>query len=152
MNIIGCDLHPCYRVVAWVNTSDGEIKTPRLEHENGEAEAFYRSLPAGAMVGIEASLPLPWFERLLAACGHELWVLLVEAAQSAARWDEELRRDYRRWKYRKVSAVAQGAIARKLAVRLYWMLRQQVDYAQLVRMSGSPCSGVVDTSHHPSRD
>ena len=26
------------------------------------------------MVGIEASLPLPWFERLLAVCGHELWV------------------------------------------------------------------------------
>ena len=34
-------------------------------------------------------------------------------------------------------------MARRLAVRLYWMLRAQVDYAQLVRMSGSPSSAVV---------
>ena len=29
------------------------------------------------------------------------------------------------------------AIARKLAVRMYWMLRSGADYAQLVRMQGS---------------
>ena len=33
--------------------------------------------------------------------------------------------------------------ARRLAVRLYWMLRAQRDNAQPVRMSGSPSSGVV---------
>ena len=77
--------------------------------------------------------------------------LLVEAAQTAARFDPELRRQYQRLKFRKGSSgVAKVAIARKLAVRLYWMLRQQLDYAQLVRMSGSPSSGVVDRG--PSRD
>jgi transposase len=49
--------------------------------------------------------------------------LLVEAAQTAARWDAELRRDYLRLKSRRGSAVAKVAIARKLAVRLYWKLR-----------------------------
>ncbi len=31
--------------------------------------------------------------------------------------------------------MAKVAIARKLAVRLYWMLREEVDYAQLIRGS-----------------
>jgi transposase len=51
--------------------------------------------------------------------------LLVEAAQTAARLDPELRRDYQRLKFRRGhSGVAKVAIARKLAVRLYWKLRE----------------------------
>jgi transposase len=69
--------------------------------------------------------------------------LLVEAGQTAARLDPELHRAYQRLKKRRVSGVAKVAIARRLAVRLYWMLRAQVNYAQLVRMSGSPSSAVV---------
>ena len=34
-------------------------------------------------------------------------------------------------------------VTRRLAVRLYWMLRALKDDAQRVRMSGSPSSGVV---------
>jgi transposase len=343
MNIIGCDLHTRYQVVAWIEEETGEIKTRRLEHENGEAREFYASWPHGARVGIEATFPALWFERLVGEYGHELWVgdaarirasevrqqktdtrdaeqmldllrtdrfpriwvpslaerdvrqllvhrlklvrartmiknqlhaqaisqgvcrksklwtvkgraeleslallpwasrrrkellqlldqleaairpldqaveqeararpeavrlmthpgvgpvvslafvltvgrverfahsrklvsylglnprehssggrqrlgaiskqgnsmmrwLLVEAAQTAARYDPELRRAYQRLKFRRVSGVAKVAIARRLAVRLYWMLRAHVDYAQLVRMSGSPSSAVV---------
>src|SRR5271165_849767 len=69
--------------------------------------------------------------------------LLVEAAQTAAWRDEELHRAYLRLKFRRASGVAKVAIARRLAVRLYWMLRERKDYAQLVRMSGSPSSAVV---------
>ena len=336
------DVHTRYQVVAWVDET-GEIRTRRLEHENGEARAFYAGWPRGAVVGIEATLPAWWFERLLAELGHELWVghaaqiraqavrrqkydtrdaehildlllsghfpriwtpsaeerdlrqllvhrmklvqarttvknqlhalamsqgvcrrgklwtakgraeleslrllswaskrrqellslldqldatlepldqavekeakaraeavrlmthpgvgpvvslafvltlgpvtrfsnsrklvsylglnprenssggrqrlggiskqgnsmmrwLLVEGAQTAARCDPELRRAYQRLKFRRVSGVAKVAMARRLAVRLYWMLRAQVNYAQLVRMSGSPSSAVV---------
>ena len=343
MDIIGCDLHTRYQVVAWVDQETGEILTRRLEHENGEARAFYARLPHGAVVGIEATFPALWFERLLAECGHELWVghaaqiraqavrrqkydarhaehlldllrtgrfpriwvpsleerdlrqllvhrmklvrarttvknqlhalamsqgvcrkhklwtakgraelegltllpwasqrrkellemldqldaaiapleqavekeaqarpeavrlmthpgvgpvvslafvltlgpvrrfpnsrkvvsylglnpresssggrqhlgaiskqgnsmmrwLLVEGAHRAVVYDPELRRAYQRLKFRRVSGVAKVAMARRLAVRLYWMLRAQVDYAQLVRMSGSPSSAVV---------
>jgi transposase len=343
MNIMGCDLHTRYQVIAWIEKETGEIKTRRLEHAKGEARAFYASWPRGARIGIEATFPALWFERLLAECGHELWVgdaarirasevrqqktdtrdaehmldllrtdrfpriwvpslaerdvrqllvhrmklvrartmiknqlhalaisqgvcrksklwtvkgraeleslallpwssrrrkellelldqlevairpldqaveqeararpeavllmthpgvgpvvslafvltvgrverfansrklvsylglnprehssggrqrlgaiskqgnsmlrwLLVEAAQTAARYDPELRRAYQRLKFRRVSGVAKVAIARRLAVRLYWMLRAPVDYAQLVRMSGSPSSAVV---------
>ena len=343
MNIIGCDLHSRYQVVAWLHGATGEVVTRRLEHENGEAARFYAGIARGARVGIEATLPALWFERLLAECGHELWVgeaakirarrvrqqktdtrdaehlldlllsgrfpriwlatpeerdlrqllvhrvklvrsctavknqlhalamsqgvcrrrklwsergrrelmnlrllpwasrrrqellelhdrleasvaeldrvveaeagrreeavrlmthpgvgavtglaftltigpverfpnsrclvsylglnprehfsgghqrlgpiskqgspmlrwLLVQAGQTAARCDPELRRTYQRLKFRRVSGVAKVAIARRLAVRLYWMLRAHLNYAQLVRMSGSPSSAVV---------
>jgi len=346
MDIIGCDLHTRYQVVAWVEQESGEIMTRRLEHESGEVRAFYAQWPRGGVVGVEATFPALWFERLLAECGHELWVgdaarirasevrqqktdtrdaehlldllrtdrfpriwvpslaerdlrqllvhrmklvrtrtavknqlhalaisqgvcrkgrlwsargraelqslallpwatrrrkellgwldqldesvaeldqaveeaargraevallrthpgvgavvglafvltlgpverfpnrrklvsylglnprehssggrqrlgaiskqgnsmmrwLLVEAAQTAARFDPQLRRAYQRLKFRRVSGVAKVAIARRLAVRLYWMLRARRNYAQLVRMSGSPSSAVVPVS------
>ena len=69
--------------------------------------------------------------------------LLVEGAHRAVVYDPELRRAYQRLKFRRVTGVAKVAMARRLAVRLYWMLRAQVNYAQLVRMSGSPSSAVV---------
>jgi transposase len=61
--------------------------------------------------------------------------LLVEAAQSAVRCEPQLRREYQRLAQRRCRALAKVAMARKLAVRLYWMLRQGVDYAQ--RFQGS---------------
>jgi transposase len=74
--------------------------------------------------------------------------LLVEAAQTTARVEPTLRRHYQRLKFRKAGAVAKVAIARKLAVRLYWMLRSKADYAELVRMQGS--SGAILVDVHPS--
>ena len=59
--------------------------------------------------------------------------LLVEAGQTAARYDEELGRFYRRLAMRRHRALAKVAVARKLAVRLYLMLREDWTYAQLCR-------------------
>jgi transposase len=61
--------------------------------------------------------------------------LLVEAAQSAVRYEPGMRREYQRLAQRKCRALAKVAMARKLAVRLYWMLRSEVDYAQLLQGS-----------------
>ena len=69
--------------------------------------------------------------------------LLVEAGHTAARLDAELRQDYQRLKLRRGRGVAKVAIARKLAIRMYWMLRSQANYAQLVRMQGSPRGTLV---------
>ena len=65
--------------------------------------------------------------------------LLVEAGQSAARYDAELGRFYRRLAMRKNRGLAKVAVARKLAVRLYLMLREDWTYAQL-------CKAVVQVS------
>ncbi len=343
MLIIGCDFHTRYQQIAMLDEGTGELVERRLDHESGEAHAFYAGLPKAARVGIEATGPIHWFERLLAQLGHQLWVgdsaqirasavrqqktdsrdaslildlllanrfpriwvptpaerdlrqllwhrhklvrmrtmvgnqlhalamgqglcrkaklftkkgrtelaalslglwasrrrtellhlldqldpsiaeldravleeakrreeavrlmthpgigpvnalafvltigpverfrrskqvasylglnpserssggkqrlgaiskqgntmvrwLLIEAAQHAARFDPGLRQDYQRLKFRRGNAVAKVAIARKLAVRLYWMLRSGADYARLVRMQGSPGATLV---------
>jgi len=56
--------------------------------------------------------------------GNEMlrW-LLVEAGHTAARLDPELGRVYQRLKFRRGGSVAKVAMARRLAVRLYWKLR-----------------------------
>lgn len=69
--------------------------------------------------------------------------LLVEAGRSAARLDAELKQDYQRIELRRGRGVAKVAIARKLAVRMYWMLRSRTSYAQLVRMQDSPWATLV---------
>jgi len=75
--------------------------------------------------------------------------LLVEAAQTASRLDPELRRDYQRLKFRRGSAVAKVAIARKLAVRLYGKLREAAQPVPSARMQGSPVGPVVGESLAP---
>ena len=72
--------------------------------------------------------------------------LLVEAGHSAARLDPQLKRIYQRLKFRRGASVAKVAVARKLAVRMYWMLRGTADYAQLVRMQGSPWATLVENN------
>ena len=346
MKIIGCDFHTRYQQIAMLDQATGELIERRLEHESGEAHAFYRGLQGAVRVGIEATGPMHWFERLLGELGHELWIgdsakirasevrkqktdqrdaalildlllanrfpriwvpstaerdlrqllwhrhklvrlrtmlgnqlhflamsqglcrkqklftkkgrgeleqlslgpwssrrreellrlldqlgpsiaeldravleqaqrredavrlmthpgigpvnalafvltigpvtrfrrskqiasylglnpsehssggkrrlgaiskqgntmvrwLLIEAAHHTVRFDPELRQDYQRLKFRRGSAVAKVAIARKLAVRMYWMLRRGADYAQLVRMQGSPGATLVSST------
>jgi transposase len=69
--------------------------------------------------------------------------LLVEGASSAARGDKDLGRMYARLKARKHHGVAKVAVARKLAVRLYWMLRTQKPYPEVVRMQGNQSHSVA---------
>ena len=73
MLIIGSDFHPGFQQVAIFDNQTGEIEQKRIEHRE-EAERFYRGLPGGTLVGMEACGHYPWFERLLAECGHELWL------------------------------------------------------------------------------
>jgi transposase len=75
MLIIGCDFHTRYQQIAMAEDSTGELLVERrLDHESGEAEAFYRSLQGPVRVGIEATGPIHWFVRLLTELGHELWI------------------------------------------------------------------------------
>jgi transposase len=58
--------------------------------------------------------------------------LLVEAASQAQRYDPSWHRQYVRLSMNKHHGVAKVAIAHKLAVRLYWMLRSGQDYKQVM--------------------
>lgn len=64
--------------------------------------------------------------------------LLVEAAQSTCRLDEGFRKQYVARCHHKPKGVAKVAAARRLTVRLYWMLRQNVGYPEIAHIESSP--------------
>ena len=73
MIIIGCDYHPSFQQIAFVDTETGELQERRLQHRE-EAEKFYRDLAAQGMkvrVGMEASGHARWFEQLLSELQFE---------------------------------------------------------------------------------
>jgi transposase len=113
----------------------------------GEVKRFARSKQVVSYLGLNPREHSSGGRQRLGAISKQgnpmMRSLLVEAGHSAARLDAELRRDYQRLKLRRGSGVAKVAIARKLAVRMYWMLRAQASYAQLVRMQDSPWATLV---------
>ncbi len=72
MLIIGCDYHPSWQQVCWMETSTGETQEKKLEHGSGEAERFYRQLAGPALIGMEATGNCQWFVELAKRLGHEL--------------------------------------------------------------------------------
>jgi transposase len=76
MRIIGCDYHPAFQQIAFVDTDTGEFAEGRLAHRE-EAERFYRDVAArgvSVLVGMEASGHARWFEGLMAELRFELWI------------------------------------------------------------------------------
>ena len=86
--------------------------------------------------------------------------LWCEAAAHAVRRDPELQRFYRRKLIPKGLGKARVAVARKLGIRLWIMLRDQIDYNEFCRRgqrrqkNGEACAGMPETrygatSHRP---
>src|SRR5437016_14275663 len=74
MLIIGCDYHPGFQQIGFVDTETGECGERRLTHRE-EAEQFYGMLKERSVrVGMEASGHARWFERLLSDLQFELWI------------------------------------------------------------------------------
>jgi transposase len=107
----------------------------------GKIERFPGSRQVVSYLGLNPSEHSSGMRRRTGAISKQgnpmLRSLLVEAGQSASRWDKELKRAYQRLKQKKHSAVAKVMVARKLAVRLYWMWRTQQPYTA-TRTQGSP--------------
>src|SRR5260370_2112242 len=74
MIIIGCDYHPSFQQIAWVDTETGEIQERKLVHAGGEAEGFYRQLRGAVRGGLESPGNCHWFVDMLAEMGHEVWI------------------------------------------------------------------------------
>ena len=79
--------------------------------------------------------------------------LWCEAAAHAVRRDPELQRFYRRKLIQKGLGKAKVAAARKLGIRLWIMLRDQIDYnefcrrGQMQQKSGDACAGMPGTRY-----
>ena len=85
MMIIGCDFHPSWQQVSWLDTETGETGELKLVQASGDAERFYRQVAAPALIGMEATGNCHWLVDLLSELGHELWV------GDAARRDDLLK-------------------------------------------------------------
>jgi transposase len=109
----------------------------------GPAERFESGKQVGSYFGLIPSEESSGGKQRLGKISKQgssfLRFLLVEAGQSAARIDPQLKRFYRRLAVRKNRGVAKVAVARKLATRLYLMLREDWTYAQL-------CQAVMQVS------
>lgn len=113
----------------------------------GDVQRFKRSKQVASYLGLIPSERSSGEKRRLGGISKQgnmfLRTLLVEAAQSACRYDEQFRKEYWHRCHHKAKGVARVAAARKLAVRLYWMLRTRRPYRP-IPIGGSPSHPVAD--------
>jgi len=93
MMIIGCDFHPSWQQVSWVDTETGEAGEQKLVHAEGQAKAFYQQLAAPVLIGMEATGNSQWFIELVQELGHEIWI--GDAAQIRASYVRKQKTDKR---------------------------------------------------------
>jgi len=114
----------------------------------GDVGRFANSRSWVSYLGLNPSEQSSGQRRRLGAISKQgnpfLRYLLVEGAASAARGDKSLARMYARLKAKKHHGVAKIAVARKLAVRLYWMARTNKPYPEVVRTQGSQSHPVAE--------
>lgn len=108
-----------------------------LVHTLERVERFPNSRKVTGYVGFDPVEDSSGQRRRIGSISKEgsrlLRFLLVEAGQIAIRRDEELARHYRRITVRRGHAKAKVAVARRLLVRAYIMLRDEIDYAEFQR-------------------
>ena len=114
----------------------------------GQVERFARSRQVVSYLGLNPAENSSGARRQMGSISKQgnsfLRLLLVQGAQSAVKGDADLGRQYRRLAGKKNKAIAKVMIARKLAVRMFWMLKTQKRYPEVVRMQGSSSHPVVD--------
>jgi transposase len=72
---IGVDFHPYEQTVAYMDERDGEIRYRQFLHSDKQSlKAFYKAQGAEAVVGVEATGCLWWFEKLLFENGIKLQI------------------------------------------------------------------------------
>jgi transposase len=115
----------------------------------GEVSRFPDSRSWVSYLGLNPSEQSSGQHRRMGAISKQgnpfLRYLLVEGAVSATKGDKSLARMYARLKAKKHHGVAKVAVARKLAVRLYWMARTEKAYPEVVRTQGSQRNPVAES-------
>ena len=108
-----------------------------LVHTLEPVERFATTRKVAAYIGLDpmedSSADKKRYGNVSKAGSRLLRFLLVEAGQTAAKLDPQLRAFYRRVRDRRKSGRAKVAVARKLAVRGFILLRDQIDYTEFLR-------------------
>jgi Transposase IS116/IS110/IS902 family len=113
----------------------------------GPASRFPRSREVTSSVGLAPALhalaDMHHLGQITKQGNPVLRLVLVQAAATAARYDQDLRRLYLALVRRRGHAKAKVAVARKLLVRLVIMLRDSIDYEEFRRRGRASRSGEV---------
>ena len=124
MIIIGCDFHPSWQQIAWVDTESGETEERKLLHASGEAEQFYRQLRGPVRVGLESTGNCHWFVDMLTELGHEVWI--GDAAKIRAQQIRKQKTD------RRDAAHILDLLIKDVFPRIWTPSRQERDQRQLL--------------------
>jgi transposase len=124
MMIIGCDFHPSWQQIAWLESETGETGERKLVHAAGEAKQFYQQLAASVPIGMEATGNSQWFIELVQDLGHEIWI--GDAAQIRGSYVRQQKTDKRDAAHI-LKLVVEGRFP-----RLWTPDREQRDLRQLV--------------------
>ena len=116
----------------------------------GDVNRFKRGKQVASYLGLIPSECSSSKRRRLGSISKQgnsfMRMLLVESAQTVNRLDEGFRKQYQHRCHRMAKGVAKVAAARRLAVRLFWMLRTNTAYPEIAHIEGSPRKGVVGES------
>jgi transposase len=116
----------------------------------GDVSRFQRGKQVASYLGLIPSEHSSSKRRRLGSISKQgnpfMRLLLVESVQTVCRLDEGFRKQYKQRCHRMKKAVAKVAAARKLAVRLFWMLRTNTAYPEIARIESSPRYPVVGES------
>ena len=108
-----------------------------LIHTLSPVSRFSNSRKVTAYAGLEpmerSSAERKRFLGISKAGSRVLRFLLIEAANTAVKKDEELKRFYKHLESRRGRPKAKVAAARKLLIRSFIMLRDEIDYAEFQR-------------------
>ena len=114
----------------------------------GEAERFQCGKQIAAYLGLVPEEDSSGESRRLGHISKQgsglMRFLLVEASQVTVRNDQEWRSKYFHLSLRRGRKIAKVAMARRLAVRLFWMWRKQWDYEQLKKFAHAGQPGLSD--------
>jgi transposase len=115
----------------------GLLTSLALAHTLEPVSRFGGGRKVAAYVGLEpmehSSAGKQRFLGISKGGSRLLRYLLVEAAHTAAKRGEGLKKFYQRLVYRRGAAKAKVAVARKLLIRGYIMLRDHIDYEEFLR-------------------
>jgi len=116
----------------------GPLTALAFELVIGTPERFHCGKQVASYVGLVPSEESSGDRRRLGHISKQgnvlLRFLLVEAAQVTVRSQPEWRGRFFHLAMRRGRKIAKGAMARKLAVHLYWMWRQACDYEQFRKL------------------
>jgi len=108
----------------------------------GDVNRFQRGKQVASYLGLIPSERSSSNRRRLGSISKQgnsfMRMLLVESAQTVNRLDEGFRKQYQHRCHRMAKGVAKVAAARRLAVRLFWMLRTNTGYPEIAHIESSP--------------